>query len=164
MTMDPSVLSLAQIIQSEGAYMEQIVSYNPVSMGNVTNYISKDQIQASAQGSSSGLAYFTTSFYVFVKNLISYSGDLAIKAMAELDGEYMSVVIGDSMVEVLKMKDALKSMNKNTDTLDAFEACLYGFGTGDLLESKKYKEKKKQTMWAMSTNPDGTPKWEEIEL
>jgi len=105
MTLDPSVLSLAQLIQAEGQYMEQIVSYNPVTLGNVTNYMSKDQIQASTNGSNTGLAYFTTSFYVFVKDIVTYSAELAIKSMAELDQDYISVVVGDGMVETLKSKD-----------------------------------------------------------
>jgi hypothetical protein len=40
------------------------------------------------------------------------------------------------------LEDALKSADKNKDALDSLMACLYGFGTGDLLGEQKKKEVK----------------------
>jgi hypothetical protein len=115
MTLDPGIMSLVSIIANEQNYMEQIVSYNPVSLGNVTNYVSKDQIQASTAGTNAGLAYFTSSFYSWVTDLVNYSSELTLKAMAndDLNDEYMSVVIGDAMVEVIKSGD-LKDASMET--------------------------------------------------
>jgi hypothetical protein len=115
MTLDPGIMSLVSIIANEQNYMEQIVSYNPVSLGNVTNYVSKDQIQASTAGTNAGLAYFTSSFYSWVTDLVNYSSELTLKAMAndDLNDEYMSVVIGDAMVEVVKSGD-LKDASMET--------------------------------------------------
>jgi len=39
------------------------------------------------------------------------------------------------------LKDAQKNITDNTDDLDAFMACLYGWGTGDLLEEKTVERK-----------------------
>jgi hypothetical protein len=39
------------------------------------------------------------------------------------------------------LKDAQKNITDNTDDLDAFMACLYGWGTGDLLEEKTIERK-----------------------
>jgi hypothetical protein len=48
----------------------------------------------------------------------------------------------------------------NTDELDAFLACLYGFGTGDLL-GEKPKERKKVAVMTVVGYKDGAPIWEE---
>lgn len=62
------------------------------------------------------------------------------------------------------LEDCGKPENYNTDVLDAFLACLYGWGTGDLL-GEKPKENRKSTMWVKKgTKADGSPNWVQISV
>jgi len=56
--------------------------------------------------------------------------------------------------------DCLKPDVENSDELDAFLACLYGWGTGDLL-GEKPKEKKTKKVMIIVGWENGVPKWEE---
>jgi hypothetical protein len=56
------------------------------------------------------------------------------------------------------LKDCQKKEEDNTDFLDSFLGCLWGFGTGDLLEEPT-KEKVKSQMW-VSKYVNGMFKWE----
>lgn len=56
--------------------------------------------------------------------------------------------------------DAKKADEDNTDEEDALKACLYGWGTGDLL-GEKVKEKPKKKVWIIVGYKNGVPVWEE---
>lgn len=58
--------------------------------------------------------------------------------------------------------DAQKKDSDNYDEEDALKACLYGWGTGDLL-GEKPKEKKKRT-FSYLTYVNGKPVWEERQI
>ena len=60
--------------------------------------------------------------------------------------------------------DALKPIDKNTDVLDALEACLYGWGSGDLLNEKAPKKEQKKKVWIMTSDSAGKPVWKEEEF
>lgn len=64
-------------------------------------------------------------------------------------------------IEILK--DAQKPDEANTDILDAFLACLWAWGSGDILEGIDNKEKPKRTMM-MVHYKNGTAVWEEVEI
>jgi hypothetical protein len=56
--------------------------------------------------------------------------------------------------------DAKKADEDNTDEEDALKACLYGWGTGDLL-GEKVKEKPKKKVWIIVGYNNGKAIWEE---
>jgi len=58
--------------------------------------------------------------------------------------------------------DALKPSNRNADVLDAFMACLYGWGTGDLLDEKQEVRRKATAKLLKYVN--GKPVWETVEF
>lgn len=58
------------------------------------------------------------------------------------------------------LDDARKGDNDNKDEEDAFKACLYGWGTGDLL-GEKPKEKKAKKVMIIVGWENGVPKWDE---
>jgi len=59
------------------------------------------------------------------------------------------------------LEDALLPQDDNTDHLDAFMACLYGWGTGDLLEEKSHRIKTKPVKMLRYKYINGvlTPEW-----
>jgi hypothetical protein len=59
--------------------------------------------------------------------------------------------------------DAKKPYDANKDILDAFMACLYGWGTGDLL-GEKPKERKRAYMDIIVGWKNGLPVFERREL
>jgi hypothetical protein len=61
------------------------------------------------------------------------------------------------------LKDAQLPDDANTDVLDAFLACLWAWGSGDILEGKKNDDKPKRTM-QMLRYDNGKPIWEEVEI
>lgn len=56
------------------------------------------------------------------------------------------------------LEDASKTKEDNTDILDAFMACLVGFGTGDMLEEKK-EEKPKNARHLLQRWKSGRVEW-----
>ena len=60
------------------------------------------------------------------------------------------------------LEDCQLPDTSNTDELDAFLACLYGWGTGDLLGEKPKERKKKMVSFLSYVN--GVPVWEEREI
>lgn len=71
--------------------------------------------------------------------------------------KYAEMVLFASLLKDCQLPDI-----SNTDELDAFLACLYGWGTGDLL-GEKPKEKKKRT-FSYLTYVNGQPVWEERQI
>lgn len=69
--------------------------------------------------------------------------------------------------EMVKFMSLLKDCQlpdvSNTDELDAFLACLYGWGTGDLLGEKK-KEKPAKSVMVVVGYENGTAVWKEISV
>jgi hypothetical protein len=107
MTLDPSILGLAQLIQQERNYMDNIISMPASARGVVTNYQSADQIMSNIQQSRAGLDYFYTSFYTWVLRNLELSADMMKNLIGteEDDEEYTPLIVGDTMYEMLKMEN-----------------------------------------------------------
>lgn len=105
MTLDPSILGLAQLIDRLRAYMDDIISLPANARGMVTNYQSKDTLRMNLESSSKGMSSYYSTFYTWMLRLLEYSADLAKLVMAESDEETMALLVGDAMVEYVQTKD-----------------------------------------------------------
>ena len=79
--------------------------------------------------------------YVDVKKFWFYRNDKILQWQIEAMNIYLKKY-GHMVWFKQYLEDALKSADKNKDALDSLMACLYGFGTGDLLGEQKKKEVK----------------------
>lgn len=107
MTLDPSVVNLALIIQQERQYMENIISLPATAQGVVQDYQSHAQIQNNMQQSKSGLEYFYSQFFIWVKRNLELQADMAknLVGSGESDEEYYPLILGDVTAEMLKVED-----------------------------------------------------------
>lgn len=107
MTADPSILTFANLMVQWRQTMDAMLSFNPTSIGQVSNYISKEQLQQNVNISQFGMEWFYSAFYEFVKNVLEVSADMAKLSISEAEEDY-SLIIGDNMVELLKAEEAEK--------------------------------------------------------
>ena len=77
--------------------------------------------------------------YVDVKKFWFYRNDKILDWQIEACNVYLKKY-GHMVWFREYLEDALKGIDENKDALDSLMACLYGFGTGDLLGEKKPKE------------------------
>ena len=108
MTLDPTVLGLANIIAAERQYMDNIVSLPASARGMNQNYQSKDALAMNINNSNMGMASFYDNFYIFMKRVMEYSADLAKLIMPEQDKDRLTLLIGDVGVKMLEMEDLKK--------------------------------------------------------
>ena len=80
--------------------------------------------------------------YVDTKKLWFYRTDDVLDWQNEAYNIYLKKYAHKVMFRSLLL-DALKGDNENVDEEDAMKACLYGFGSGDILEQIKPKKRKK---------------------
>lgn len=105
MTLDPSILGLAQLISNLRNYMDNIISLPANARGLNTNYQSKDALQMNITASGYGMSSYYNTFYTWVLRMLEYSADLAKVVMAESDDEMLRLLVGDASVELIKTKD-----------------------------------------------------------
>ena len=107
MTLDPTILGLAQLINQERAYMDNLISMPATARGMVANYQSAEQIMSNIQQSKAGLDYFFTSFYTWVLRNLELSADIMknLVGTGEDDEEYTPLIVGDTTYEMLKLEN-----------------------------------------------------------
>jgi hypothetical protein len=107
MTLDPTVLGLANLLSLWKNTMNDVLAFNPTSLGAVSSYMSKDQLQQNIGSSKLGMEWWYSAYYEFVKNVLEVSADMAKLAISDGDKDY-TLEIGDNMVALLKEEDAKK--------------------------------------------------------
>lgn len=111
LTIDPSIMSILQIAQYYESMISDVLNVPNQVRGQITDYASKKQLEASQTQSTKGLSYLFKNFLLFEKELLSYSADLfKIKAPNdELGREHLSLIVGDNAVELMSM-DVVRRM------------------------------------------------------
>jgi hypothetical protein len=99
--------------------------------------------------------------YVDTKKIWFYRTDDVLEWQNEAYNIYLKKYAHKIMFRSLLL-DALKADNENKDEEDAMKACIYGFGSGDILETIKPKKKRKPLQLLKYVN--GRPVIYEVQI
>jgi hypothetical protein len=131
------------MIQYYDNYINDIINIPAQSRGFQSNYQSADQVQSNINQSTLGMQWYYGNIMTWVKNLLEYSADFAKLVLPENEDSDFSLVVGDAMVEIMKI-DEVKKMQ--------FEDFLLDLNPKDLLSVQ---DKAEITQIALQTASSG---------
>lgn len=105
LTLDPNILTIANLIAQERSYMDNIISLPANARGLQTEYQGKEVMQMNIQQSGFGMSSYYDTFYTWQLRVLEYSADLNKLIMPEGDEDTLTMLIGDAKVELVKQKD-----------------------------------------------------------
>jgi hypothetical protein len=143
LTLDPNVRYYLDMIQYYDNYINDIINIPAQSRGFQSNYQSADQVQTNINQSTLGMQWYYGNIMTWVKNLLEYSADFAKLVLPENEDSDFSLVVGDAMVEIMKI-DEVKKMQ--------FEDFLLDLNPKDLLSVQ---DKAEITQIALQTASSG---------
>jgi hypothetical protein len=143
LTLDPNVRYYLDMIQYYDNYINDIINIPAQSRGFQSNYQSADQVQSNINQSTLGMQWYYGNIMTWVKNLLEYSADFAKLVLPENEDSDFSLVVGDAMVEIMKI-DEVKKMQ--------FEDFLLDLNPKDLLSVQ---DKAEITQIALQTASSG---------
>lgn len=143
LTLDPNVRYYLDMIQYYDNYINDIINIPAQSRGFQANYQSANQIQTNINQSTLGMQWYYGNIMTWVKNLLEYSADFAKLVLPENEDSDFSLVVGDAMVEIMKI-DEVKKMQ--------FEDFLLDLNPRDLLSVQ---DKAEITQIALQTASSG---------
>lgn len=143
LTLDPSVKFYVDMIQYYDNYINDIINIPASSRGFQTQYQSGKQIETNMQQSTLGMQWYYGNIMIWIKNLLEYSSDLAKLRLPDIHDDDFSLVVGDSMVEIMKLEQ-IKKMQ--------FEDFLLDLNPKDLLSQQ---DKAEITQIALQTASSG---------
>lgn len=104
MTMDPTVVSLINVLAEMKSTMEDVISLPAAVRGSVNGYQSVKSLQQNKAQSNKGIQIYYDALFEFFENVISYSAEM-YKKMACSDELYESaLIVGDKQVKWLKLE------------------------------------------------------------
>ena len=105
LTLDPNVQYYVQMIQYYDQVLADIINIPAQARGIQANYQSAIQVNTNLQQSTLGMSWYYDNMMLFVKNLLEFSSDYAKLILPDKEDSDISLVIGDTAVELLKMEE-----------------------------------------------------------
>ena len=139
-TLDPNVRYYMDMITYYDSVIADIINIPQQTRGFQAQYQSAAVVNSNLQQSTLGMSWYYKNIMTSIKNLLEFSSDYAKLILPEKEDSDLSLVIGDAMVEVLKLED-MKKMQ--------FEDFLLELNPNGLLQEQE-KEQLKQFAAALA--------------
>ena len=141
-TLDPNVRYYMDMISYYDGVISDIINIPQQTRGFQAQYQSAAVVNSNLQQSTLGMSWYYKNIMTSIKNLLEFSSDYAKLILPEKEDSDLNLVIGDAMVEVLKLED-IKKMQ--------FEDFLLELNPNGLLQEQE-KEQLKQFAAALAQN------------
>ena len=141
-TLDPNVRYYMDMISYYDGVISDIINIPQQTRGFQAQYQSAAVVNSNLQQSTLGMSWYYKNIMTSIKNLLEFSSDYAKLILPEKEDNDLNLVIGDAMVEVLKLED-IKKMQ--------FEDFLLELNPNGLLQEQE-KEQLKQFAAALAQN------------
>ena len=141
-TLDPNVRYYMDMISYYDGVISDIINIPLQTRGFQAQYQSAAVVNSNLQQSTLGMSWYYKNIMTSIKNLLEFSSDYAKLILPEKEDNDLNLVIGDAMVEVLKLED-IKKMQ--------FEDFLLELNPNGLLQEQE-KEQLKQFAAALAQN------------
>jgi len=141
-TLDPNVRYYMDMISYYDGVISDIINIPQQTRGFQAQYQSAAVVNSNLQQSTLGMSWYYKNIMTSIKNLLEFSSDYAKLILPEKEDSDLNLVIGDAMVEVLKLED-IKKMQ--------FEDFLLELNPNGLLQEQE-KEQLKSFAAALAQN------------
>lgn len=108
LTLDPSVKYYIDMVTYYDQVISDIINIPAPARGMNDNYQSATQVNMNIQQSTMGMSWFYQNIMIFIKNLLEYSADYAKLILPEKANSDISLVVGDTAVELFKVEEMKK--------------------------------------------------------
>ena len=116
-TLDPNVRYYMDMITYYDSVIADIINIPQQTRGFQAQYQSAAVVNSNLQQSTLGMSWYYKNIMIGIKNLLEFSADYAKLLLPEKEDSDLNLVIGDAMVEVLKLDD-MKRMQFEDFLLD----------------------------------------------
>jgi hypothetical protein len=141
-TLDPNVRYYMDMISYYDSVIADIINIPQQTRGFQAQYQSAAVVNSNLQQSTLGMSWYYKNIMTGIKNLLEFSADYAKLILPEKEDSDLNLVIGDAMVEVLKLEDMQKMQ---------FEDFLLDLNPDGVLQEQE-KEQLKQFAAALAQN------------
>jgi hypothetical protein len=107
-TLDPNVRYYMDMISYYDGVISDIINIPQQTRGFQAQYQSAAVVNSNLQQSTLGMSWYYKNIMTSIKNLLEFSSDYAKLILPEKEDSDLNLVIGDAMVEVLKLEDIKK--------------------------------------------------------